>query len=64
MTPQEFIQKWRNVKLTERSAAQQHFLDLCALVEHPTPAALDKTGETFTFERGVAKGGTGLLARR
>ena len=62
MTPQEFIEKWRNVKLTERSAAQQHFLDLCALVEHPTPAAVDKTGETFTFERGVAKGGSGLGA--
>ena len=62
MTPQEFIQRWHNVKLTERSASQQHFLDLCKLVGHPTPAEIDKTGETFTFERGVAKGGNGLTA--
>ena len=55
MTAQDFIHKWRNVKLTERSASQQHFLDLCALVDHPTPAAVDKTGEAFTFERGAKK---------
>ncbi|MFP5286219.1 MAG: hypothetical protein ACLGI9_10820 [Thermoanaerobaculia bacterium] len=28
----EFIQKWSQVSLTERSASQQHFLDLCGLV--------------------------------
>ncbi len=62
MTPQDFIQKWRNVKLTERSASQQHFLDLCALVDHPTPATMDKTGETFTFERGAKKRADELVA--
>jgi type II restriction/modification system DNA methylase subunit YeeA len=59
MNPLQFIQKWRGHSLTERSAAQQHFLDLCALVEHGTPAALDKTGEVFTFEKGVEKTGGG-----
>jgi len=28
MTPQEFIAKWKKAQLSERSAAQQHFLDL------------------------------------
>jgi hypothetical protein len=50
-----FIQKWRDVDLSERSAAQQHFLDLCELLDHPKPAELDKTGESFTFERGATK---------
>jgi hypothetical protein len=34
MTAQDFIAKWSKVDLTERSAAQQHFLDLCELVGH------------------------------
>jgi len=29
MTPQEFITKWKRANLSERSACQQHFLDLC-----------------------------------
>ena len=28
MTPQQFIAKWQRANLSERSAAQQHFLDL------------------------------------
>ena len=59
MTPQEFVTKWKDNALSERSAAQQHFLDLCALFEHPTPAAVDKLGEEFTFERGLTKTGGG-----
>jgi len=61
MNAQEFIRKWRDVDLTESSASQQHFLDLCELVGHPTPVEMDKTGETFTFEKGAAKrsGGDG-----
>lgn len=59
LSPQQFVAKWRNVTLTERSAVQQHFLDLCALVGHPTPVEDDPTGERFTFEAGVAKLGGG-----
>jgi type II restriction/modification system DNA methylase subunit YeeA len=59
MTPQEFIHKWKPVALTERATAQEHFLDLCRLVGHPTPAEDDPTGDHFTFEKGVSKTGGG-----
>ena len=59
MTPAEFFAKWQPVDLTERSASQQHFLDLCELVGHPKPVEVDKTGESFCFERGAAKHGGG-----
>ena len=55
MTPQEFVHKWKKSTLTERSASQQHFLDICALIGHPTPASVDATGESFTFEKGAEK---------
>jgi hypothetical protein len=47
------INTWRKVRLAERSASQQRFLDLCALVGQPTPAAADHEGASFTSERGV-----------
>ena len=61
MIPQEFVAKWRNIRLTERSAAQSHFNDLCQLVGHPTPIEDDPTGARFTFEAGANKqtGGQG-----
>lgn len=61
MTPQEFVAKWRGNTSTERQASQQHFLDLCALVGHPTPAELDPDNKFFTFEAGATKqsGGQG-----
>lgn len=59
MNLNDFIAKWQKVQLTERSAAQQHFLDLCEVLDHPKPAAADPTGESFTFEKGAAKHGGG-----
>jgi len=59
MTINEFIAKWRRVDLKERSASQEHFLDLCNLFDHPTPAMADPTGEKFCFEKGAAKHGGG-----
>ncbi len=61
MTISEFIKKWSRSQLTERSAAQQHFLELCELFQHPKPADVDPTGEFYTFEKGVGKqdGGKG-----
>ncbi|MFC1451774.1 class I SAM-dependent DNA methyltransferase [Verrucomicrobiota bacterium] len=59
MTLPEFIAKWRKVELKERSAAQEHFIDLCNVFDHPTPAAADPTGESFCFEKGAAKHGGG-----
>ena len=59
MNPQEFVAKWRDVALKERSASQEHFIDLCRLVNHPTPAEEDPTGKRFTFEAGAEKLGGG-----
>ena len=61
MTPYEFIEKWRASELKERSAAQEHFIDLCRLLDEPTPAEADPTGELYCFERGARKdaGGDG-----
>ena len=55
MTPGVFIAKWRAVELKERSAAQEHFIDLCRLLDEPTPAEADPTGEHYGFERGARK---------
>ena len=61
MTPNEFITKWQASSLKERSAAQEHFIDLCKLLGEPTPAEDDPTGEHYCFERGARKdsGGDG-----
>ena len=61
MTPHEFIAKWQKANLSERSACQQHFLDLCDVLGQPKPAAADPEGAWYTFERGVEKtlGGRG-----
>ena len=59
MTPQDFIRKWKPVALTERASAQEHFLDLCRLFDHPTPAEDDPIGDHFTFEKGASKTGGG-----
>ena len=59
MTPQDFIRKWKTHALTERAAAQEHFLDLCRLFDHPTPAEDDPNGDHFTFEKGAAIAGGG-----
>jgi type II restriction/modification system DNA methylase subunit YeeA len=55
----EFIAKWKKAELKERSAAQEHFIDLCNALGHPTPAEADPTGETFCFEKGAEKHGGG-----
>jgi hypothetical protein len=59
MTPTTFINKWRRAELSERQSAQEHFLDLCALVGHPSPTQEDPSGEFFAFEKGTNKLGGG-----
>ncbi len=61
MTPNEFIAKWHASELKERSAAQEHFIDLCRLLDEPTPAEADPKGDHYCFERGALKdsGGRG-----
>jgi hypothetical protein len=62
LTIPEFVTKWRNTKLSERSAAQSHFIDLCTVLDQQTPVDVDSEGNTYTFEKGVKKnsGGDGF----
>ena len=55
MTPAAFITKWTAAAFGERQASQEMFLDLCALVGHPTPAAY-ASPDAFTFEKPVPGG--------
>ena len=61
MTPGAFIAKWQASELTERAAAQSHFIDVCHLLGEPTPTDADPAGEWYCFERGARKdiGGDG-----
>ena len=58
MTPMRFVGKWSDSRLRERQGSQEHFLDLCALLEQPTPGE-DASGNSFCFERGAEKVGGG-----
>jgi len=53
MSPQAFIEKWANNRLSERAGAQQHFLDLCELLGVEKPADPDN----YCFERGAKRTG-------
>jgi hypothetical protein len=56
-----FIRKWQANELKERSAAQEHFIDLCHVLGESTLADADPTGQSHCFERGATKatGGKG-----
>jgi hypothetical protein len=60
MTPEQFITKWQTNSRSEAAASKEHFLDLCALLDVPTPNS-DATGDAYAFEKGVKKaaGGAG-----
>ena len=55
MTPQEFIQKWRNTTFGEKRAAQTWFNDLLKVVGHPDIIEVDDQ-DRFTFEKFVPGG--------
>ena len=61
LTPQDFVSKWKRAAAREKQSVQEHFLDLCQLVGHPTPIEDDPSGTRFAFEMGAAKtsGGQG-----
>ena len=61
LTPQAFVAKWRPIQLHERAMAQEQFIDLCRLLDHPTPAEADPSRTWYTFEAGATKatGGQG-----
>jgi len=55
VTPEVFIARWRGSTRTERSAAQEHFIDLCALLGVDKPGNVDRHGHNYTFEKNVLK---------
>ncbi len=55
MTPEAFVKKWERVKVKESAADREHFIDLCHLLNLPTPTEEDPTGERYTFQRYVKK---------
>jgi hypothetical protein len=59
LTPQVFAAKWRGDTRKERSVSQEHFIDLCRLLDHPTPG--DSRDGSLAFEEGASKqrGGQG-----
>ena len=48
MTPAEFIARWSKVRLTERFAPQQRFVELCKPFDHPKPASLRDAAPAFS----------------
>jgi len=59
MTPAQFADKWAGNTRTERAAAQEHFIDLCRMLEFPTPNEADPHGNSYAFEKGAGKGDGG-----
>jgi hypothetical protein len=39
----------------EKQTYQEHFIDLCRLIDHQTPNEADPTGKRYAFEMGTAK---------
>jgi hypothetical protein len=64
ITPNQFVDKWRSHQLNERAAYQQHFLDLCALVNTATPMEKDPTGSFYRFEAGACKDSRGWSGKK
>jgi type II restriction/modification system DNA methylase subunit YeeA len=58
VTPEKFVAKWTANTRTERAASQEHFLDLCRLLDEPTPNE-DPDGATYAFEKGATKASGG-----
>nr|HMN42720.1 N-6 DNA methylase [Phycisphaerales bacterium] len=61
-TPQEFVANWKNRKLTERSSAQAHFIQLCRMLGVSAP--LDNHDEAdYCFDAITAAAGSHVYAR-
>ena len=54
-----FARKWIASTRTERAASQEHFLDLCELLDEPTPNEADPTGDFYAFEKGAERTSAG-----
>jgi type II restriction/modification system DNA methylase subunit YeeA len=62
MTPVDFVSKWEGVATRERQASQEHFIDLCRMLQLPTPNEADAFGNSYAFDKGAEKtsGGEGF----
>lgn len=57
ITPREFAAKWSGSKRAERAASQEHFIDLCRLLDVQTPNEADPVGDWYAFEKDAEKSG-------
>jgi len=53
MIPSAFVQKWAASRGAERPTAQEHFIDLCRLLNEKTPNEADPSGDFYAFEKGA-----------
>lgn len=51
----ELVRKWAASTQSERATAQEHFIDLCRLLNEKTPNEADPTGDFFAFEKGAKR---------
>ena len=54
-TPKGFVAKWKGIDQKESAVVKEHFLDLCRVLDQPTPTEADPTGRFYTFEPRVIK---------
>jgi methylase of polypeptide subunit release factors len=59
VNPSEFAVKWMGSTRPERAASQEHFIDVCGMLDVPTPNQADPTGDWYAFEKGAEKLGGG-----
>jgi type II restriction/modification system DNA methylase subunit YeeA len=59
MTPQDFINKWRDSTLKESAGSQTHFNDFCLMLGEKNPTEADPAGAWYAFEKGALKTGGG-----
>ncbi len=55
----EFVARWQLSALTEKSAAQTHFIELCQVLGKPWPSPGNPLSAVYAFEKGVEKTGGG-----
>jgi hypothetical protein len=55
MTPETFRAKWQTAAQSETAGAHEHFIDLCRLLEVPTPTEADPSRTWYRFEKNVLK---------
>jgi hypothetical protein len=51
----DFVRKWAASTQSERATAQEHFIDLCRLLNEQTPNEADPTGDFYAFEKGAKR---------